>query len=130
MDAYVFFVSAPRRLRTGGWQFEVASLRLQVHGPYATKSEAEGARQALEARWRARASRVGGSLRVESPVREPALMEQGPVPDRPFEWILEVPRGTPVVGLPWSPGAPEVRKRGDPRDDPPLRLRPGPWKVR
>lgn len=114
MDAYVFYVSQPERLRAGGYRFEVASLRLRVHGPFPTHTEAVAARRALEDRWRRRAEALGGRFRT----------------DGPTTWVVEVPAGTPVLGLPLSNAPVPTRKSGDPRDDPPLRIRGGAWKIR
>lgn len=113
MTDYIFFVSAPKQRRDGGWQFSVGSSTLKLHGPFPTRQAARDAQRVLRLRWQARARAVGGELRV---------LGQG-------EWLVRVPDGTTVQGLRWYPDRGPQRKTGDPRDDPPL-LRRGPWKER
>lgn len=115
MQEFVFFVSRPIRTRTDTWKVTVGSVRLKVHGPFDTSAEAWRFRRDLEERWRARAVALGGSMR------------EGDAET----WIVAVPDGTPVLGLRWFPEDPSepTRKRRDPRDDPPLPLRLGPWKI-
>ena len=108
MREFVFFVSAPKPLRSGQWEFSVASVRKKVHGPFDSQDEAFAARRALERRWRARLRSLGGAFRREWP----------------DAWIIGVPEGVEVDGLPWVP---EPEGRTPWRD--PLGLRGGPWKI-
>lgn len=114
MQEFTFYVSRPSECRTGGWQFSVASQRLKMHGPFESQSAANRFRRALEARWRERVAHLQGTFRLESHT----------------EWVIAVPEGVPVMGLRRRASGIDERKRPDPRDDPPLRLRRGPWKSR
>ena len=77
-------------------------------GAFDSQDEAFAARRALERRWRARLRRLGGAFRREWP----------------DAWIVGVPEGVEVDGLPWVP---EPTEQAPWRD--PLGLRGGPWKI-
>jgi hypothetical protein len=116
LQEFIFYVSEPRRLRAGGYQFQVASVRLKVYGPYPTRTLADFERRQLARRWRARAESLGGWLRIDDA--------------SPTEWVVAVPEGTPVDGIPRRDAEQKPGKGRDPHDDPPLRLRDRGWKAR
>ena len=106
-------MTRPQQARTGGWQYSVGSQQIRFHGPFPSYRRAVEHQAALKQRWIDRAVRLGGSFReldAES-------------------WIIAMPKGVQVSGLRWCPADLKGRKRGDPRDDPPL-MRRGPWKIR
>lgn len=81
----LFIVTRPT-LAEGGWRFTVQGQQLQEHGPFESSAEACRFRQGLLAGFKRRARARGGWVSVILPER----------------WLVVLPEGSPVVGLPFQ----------------------------
>lgn len=114
MTEFVFFVTPPKQDRALKWHFSVGSQQLKVYGPFHSYAAAIRFRSDLARRWTERAKALGG-----------CFQEKGN-----GEWVVTLPEGCAIAGLKRHPEQSTFERKGsDPRDDPPLRLRPGPWKI-